>query len=213
MNLLTNDLTVPPPVNFPVVSGGFALLATTGALAAGLGGPAGAAAGGAAVGALTVGGVVTGLVPLVAAGALGVLGEKYLIIFVLNNIILCLLSVVRSVHSHVCRPPLLHHTWWPVLSPGSGPEPGSSRLSSLLLGLTPTYWSTFTQSGTFPTIHRLVVALGMFDGQLWINIVCCCVWMFVACGQECVLHEIISRVTDSQESRLIFSSQTKYKPN
>ena len=71
-------------MNFPVVSGGFALLATTGALAAGLGGPAGAAAGGAAVGALTVGGVVTGLVPLVAAGALGVLGEKYRIIFMLK---------------------------------------------------------------------------------------------------------------------------------
>ena len=58
-----------------MVSGGFALLATTGALAAGLGGPA-AAAGGAAVGALTVGGVVTGLVPLAAAGALGVLGKN-----------------------------------------------------------------------------------------------------------------------------------------
>ena len=54
------------------MSGGFALLATTGALAAGLGGPAG----GAAVGALTVGGVVTGLVPLAAAGALGILGKK-----------------------------------------------------------------------------------------------------------------------------------------
>ena len=75
-----NTLSVPPPVNFPVVSGGFALLATTGALAAGLGGPAG----GAAVGAVTLGGVVTGLVPLVAAGALGVLGKKYLITFVFN---------------------------------------------------------------------------------------------------------------------------------
>ena len=64
-----------------MVSGGFALLATTGALAAGLGGPGAA---GAAVGALTVGGVVTGLVPLVAAGALGVLGKKYLITFVFN---------------------------------------------------------------------------------------------------------------------------------
>ena len=72
MRAITTTISVPPPVNFPVVSGGFALLATTGALAAGLGGPAG----GAAVGALTVGGVVTGLVPLVAAGALGVLGEK-----------------------------------------------------------------------------------------------------------------------------------------
>ena len=75
-----------PPVNFPVVSGGFALLATTGALAAGLGGPA--AAGG-AVGSLTVGGVVTGLVPLVAAGAQGVLGKKSLIlcIFVRSQLI------------------------------------------------------------------------------------------------------------------------------
>ena len=73
MRAITTTISVPPPVNFPVVSGGFALLATTGALAAGLGGPAG----GAAVGAVTLGGVVTGLVPLVAAGALGVLGEKY----------------------------------------------------------------------------------------------------------------------------------------
>ena len=55
-----------------LLSGGFALLATTGALASGLGGPVG----GAAVGALTTAGVVTGLVPLVAAGALGVLGEE-----------------------------------------------------------------------------------------------------------------------------------------
>ena len=62
-------------MNFPVVSGGFALLATTGALAAGLGGPV-AAAGGAAVGAVTLGGVVTGLVPLATLGVLGVLGKK-----------------------------------------------------------------------------------------------------------------------------------------
>ena len=53
-----------------LLSGGFALLATTGALSAGLGGPAG----GAAVGAVTFAGVVTGLVPLAAAGALGILG-------------------------------------------------------------------------------------------------------------------------------------------
>ena len=53
-------------------SGGFALLATTGALAAGLGGPAAAGT----VGAVTFAGVVTGLVPLAAAGALGILGEK-----------------------------------------------------------------------------------------------------------------------------------------
>ena len=55
-----------------LLSGGFALLATTGALAAGLGGPAAAGT----VGAVTYAGVVTGLVPLAAAGALGVLGEK-----------------------------------------------------------------------------------------------------------------------------------------
>ena len=60
-----------------MVSGGFALLATTGALAAGLGGPAA----GAAVGAVTYGGLVTGLVPLAAAGALGILGKKLLILF------------------------------------------------------------------------------------------------------------------------------------
>ena len=54
------------------ISGGFALLVSTGAVLAGGGG----AAGGAAAGALTLGGVVTGLVPLAAAGALGVLGKK-----------------------------------------------------------------------------------------------------------------------------------------
>ena len=60
-----------------MVSGGFALLATTGALAAGLGGPAG----GAAVGAVTYFGVVTGLVPLAAAGALGILGIRMYIVY------------------------------------------------------------------------------------------------------------------------------------
>ena len=60
-------------VNFPIVSGGFALLATTVSAAAGLGGPAA----GLAAGAATYAGVVTGLVPLVAGGALGVLGEKF----------------------------------------------------------------------------------------------------------------------------------------
>ena len=58
-----------------MVSGGFALLATTAAHVAGLGGPV-AAAGGAAVGAVTLGGVVTGLVPLATLGVLGVLGKK-----------------------------------------------------------------------------------------------------------------------------------------
>merc|ERR1712218_584913 len=58
-------------VNFPVVSGGFALLATT---AAAVGGFGGAGAGVAAVGPVLFGGVTTGIMPLVAAGALGVLG-------------------------------------------------------------------------------------------------------------------------------------------
>ena len=49
------------PVNFPVVSGGFALLAGTGATVAGLGGA----------------GALTGMIPLISAGTLGVLGEKY----------------------------------------------------------------------------------------------------------------------------------------
>ena len=66
--------------NFLLLSGGFALLATTGNVLAGLGGPAAAA-----VGAVTLTGVpsvVTGLMPLAAAGAVGVLGRsfKYLII-------------------------------------------------------------------------------------------------------------------------------------
>jgi len=61
-----------PGVNFPVVSGGFALLVGTAAHLAGLGGAGGGVA---AVGAaLGGGGLVTGLVPLAAAGALGVLG-------------------------------------------------------------------------------------------------------------------------------------------
>ena len=53
--------------------GGFALLTTSVSLAAGLGGPAA----GLAAGAATYAGVVTGLVPLVAGGALGVLGEGF----------------------------------------------------------------------------------------------------------------------------------------
>ena len=54
------------------LSGGFALLASTGTVVAGVGG----AGAGAAVGALSLGGVVTGLIPLVAAGSLGVLGRR-----------------------------------------------------------------------------------------------------------------------------------------
>ena len=76
-----------------MVSGGFALLATTGALAAGLGGPAAA---GAAVGAVTVGGVVTGLVPLVAAGALGILGKNSLLLY------FCVKLIVISVCYQEC---------------------------------------------------------------------------------------------------------------
>ena len=67
-------------VNFPVVGGGFALLATTGNVLAGLGGPAAAAAG--AVILDGVPSVVTGFMPLAVAGAAGILGRsfKYLII-------------------------------------------------------------------------------------------------------------------------------------
>lgn len=57
-------------VNFPVVSGGFALLAATAANLAGLGG----ATVGAAAGPVLYGGVVTGIMPMVAAGAVGILG-------------------------------------------------------------------------------------------------------------------------------------------
>ena len=108
-----------------MVSGGFALLATTGALATGLGGPAG----GAAVGALTFAGVVTGLVPLLAGGALGILGRKLIII----NVTVKNLSVIRSLLNVVYWPGLLHHTWRSVLCPGPRPGPWRSRLSSLLL--------------------------------------------------------------------------------
>ena len=45
------------------------------------------------------------------------------------------LVVIRSGLCFVYWPGLLHHTWWSVLSPGYGPRPGGSRLSSLLLSL------------------------------------------------------------------------------
>ena len=63
-----------PLVNFPVVSGGFALLAGSGATLAGLGGAGGAAGVGAVLG---VGGVVTGIMPLIAAGLL--FGKRHFI--------------------------------------------------------------------------------------------------------------------------------------
>ena len=94
-------------------SGGFALLAGTVAAVGGLGG----AAGGAAAGALALSGVVTGLVPLAAAGALGVLGRKLYI----AEERLSLDLFIRSVLYDVCWPPVLHHTRWSVLSPGSRP--------------------------------------------------------------------------------------------
>ena len=56
-----------------LLSGGFALLATTAGQLAGLGGPAAAAVG--AVTPLHLPGLVTGLMPLVGAAALGVLGK------------------------------------------------------------------------------------------------------------------------------------------
>ena len=56
-----------------LLSGGFALLATTAGQLAGLGGPAAAAVG--AVTPLHLPGLVTGLMPLVGAAALGVLGR------------------------------------------------------------------------------------------------------------------------------------------
>ena len=58
-----------------LLSGGFALRATTGTVLAGLGGPAAAA-----VGAVTLTGVspvVTGLMPVAAAGAVGILGRSF----------------------------------------------------------------------------------------------------------------------------------------
>ena len=63
-----------------LLSGGFALLATTGNVLAGLGGPAAATAG--AVTLTGVASVVTGFMPLAAAGAAGILGGsfKYLIV-------------------------------------------------------------------------------------------------------------------------------------
>ena len=56
-----------------LLSGGFALLATTAGQLAGLGGPAAAVVG--AVTPLHLPGLVTGLMPLVGAAALGFLGR------------------------------------------------------------------------------------------------------------------------------------------
>ena len=127
LNILKYSTKIVTLLSSLLLSGGFALLATTGALSAGLGGPAG----GAAVGAVTFAGVVTGLVPLAAAGALGILGRKFIII----NVTVKSLSVIRSLLNVVYWPGLLHHTWRSVLYPGPGPGPWCSRLSSLLLGL------------------------------------------------------------------------------
>ena len=68
----------------PLLSGGFALLATTGNVLAGLGGPAAAA-----VGAVTLTGVpsvVTGFMPLAAAGAVGILGRSFEYLMILSDV-------------------------------------------------------------------------------------------------------------------------------
>ena len=94
-------------VNFPVVGGGFALLASTGANLAGLGGPAAAAVG--AVTPLHLPGLVTGLMPLVGAAALGFLGRT------LSNISHNVCDVCcyyrNNLYEHdVPWPDLLHHS-------------------------------------------------------------------------------------------------------
>ena len=71
-------------VNFPVVGGGFALLATTGNVLAGLGGPAAATAG--AVTLTGVASVVTGFMPLAAAGAAGILGGTFKYRMILSDV-------------------------------------------------------------------------------------------------------------------------------
>ena len=71
-------------MNFPVVGGGFALLATTGNVLAGLGGPAAAAAG--AVILDGVPGVVTGFMPLAVAGAAGILGGTFKYRMILSDV-------------------------------------------------------------------------------------------------------------------------------
>ena len=73
--------------NYLLLSGGFALLATTGANLAGLGGPAAAA-----VGAATLTGaspVFTGLMPLAAAGAVGILGGSFKYLIILCDVGFC----------------------------------------------------------------------------------------------------------------------------
>ena len=75
-----------------LLPGGFALLAGTGAVLAGLGGPAAGALGAVKLGGVP--GVVTGLMPLVAAGALGVLGRTSYYLVILSDF--WLLSGVSS---------------------------------------------------------------------------------------------------------------------
>ena len=94
-----------------LLSGGFALLATTGNVLAGLGGPAAAA-----VGAVTLTGVpsvVTGFMPLAAAGAVGILGGtlSHIYLFYVRFV------VIRIDIHDVYRPGLLHHSCWSVLWP------------------------------------------------------------------------------------------------
>ena len=89
-----------------LLSGGFALLASTGANLAGLGGPTAAVVG--AVTPLHLPGLVTGLMPLVGAAALGFLGRT------LSNISYKVCDVCcyyrNNLYEHdVPRPDLLHH--------------------------------------------------------------------------------------------------------
>ena len=67
-----------------LLSGGFALLATTGNVLAGLGGPAAAAAG--AVILDGVPSVVTGFMPLAVAGAAGFLGGTFKYRMILSDV-------------------------------------------------------------------------------------------------------------------------------
>ena len=88
-----------------LLSGGFALLATTAGQLAGLGGPAAAAVG--AVTPLHLPGLVTGLMPLVGAAALGVLGRTSSNILNYSYVIFV---VIRRLLHDMCWPHLLHHS-------------------------------------------------------------------------------------------------------
>ena len=87
------------------------MLAGTGSVLAGLGGPAAGAVG--AVTLTGVPGVVTGLMPLAAAGALGILGKWDSLISLV--LILSDVFLIRSIFHDVHRSDLLHYICWSVL--------------------------------------------------------------------------------------------------